>query len=98
MLLLSGLKNQLKQKKTRRIHREKVEQAAGDTVAGLTAAANAVVNAVNLEYNDWSGDAAAKTEKDPNSRYKHLKYVESSVVIHCYVYRRRFFDLSFITS
>ena len=67
-------------------------------VAGLTAAANAVVNAVNLEYNDWSGDAAAKTEKDPNSRYKHLKYVESSVVIHCYVYRRRFFDLSFITS
>lgn len=98
MLLLAGLKNQLKQKKTRRIHREKVEQAAGDTVAGLTAAANAVVNAVNLEYNDWSGDAAAKTEKDPNSRYKHLKYVESSVVIHCYVYRRRFFDLSFITS
>ena len=75
-----------------------MEQAAGDTVAGLTAAANAVVNAVNLEYNDWSGDAAAKTEKDPNSRYKHLKYVESSVVIHCYVYRRRFFDLSFITS
>ena len=66
-------------------------------MAGLTAAANAVVNAVNLEYNDWSGDAAAKTEKDPNSRYKHLKYVESSVVIHCYVYRRRFFDLSFIT-
>ena len=63
-----------------------------------TDAANAVVNAVNLEYNDWSGDAAAKTEKDPNSRYKHLKYVESSVVIHCYVYRRRFFDLSFITS
>ena len=43
MLLLAGLKNQLKQKKTRRIHREKVEQAAGDTVAGLTAAANAVV-------------------------------------------------------
>ena len=45
-----------------------------EQVAGLTAAANAVVNAVNLEYNDWSGDAAAKTEKDPSSRYKHLKY------------------------
>ena len=27
-------------------------------MAGLTAAANAVVNAVNLEYNDWSGDWA----------------------------------------
>ena len=93
MLLLARFKNQLKQEKTRRIQKKKVEQ-----VAGLTAAANAVVNAVNLEYNDWSGDAAAKTEKDPNSRYKHLKYVESSVVIHCYVYRRRFFDLSFITS
>ena len=47
-----------------------MEQAAGNTVAGLTAAATATVNAVNLEYNDWSGDAAAK---DPNSRYKHLK-------------------------
>ena len=45
-----------------------MEQAAGDTVAGLTAAANAAVNdAVSLEYNDWSGDAAADTEKDLNS-------------------------------
>ena len=67
MLLLAGFKNQLKQEKTRRIQKKKVEQ-----VAGLTAATNAAVNAVNL---DWSGDAAAKTEKDPNSRYKHLKYV-----------------------
>ena len=63
-----------------------MEQAAGDTVAGLTAAANAAVNdAVSLEYNDWSGDAAANTEKDLNSRYKNLKYVESSVVTLCYV-------------
>ena len=45
-----------------------MEQAAGDTVAGLTAAANAAVNdGVSLEYNDWSGDAAADTEKDLNS-------------------------------
>ena len=60
MLLLAGFKNQLKQEKTRGIQKNKVEQ-----VAGLTAAANAVVNAVNLEYNDWSGDAAAKWRKIP---------------------------------
>ena len=119
MLLFAVLKNQLKQEKTRRIQQEKVEQAARDTVAGLTAAANGVVNAVNLEYNDWSGDAAAYTEISTRleplhgeaasghpssvstshsqwspcrlsySRYKHLKYVESSVVTLCYVYRRR---------
>ena len=66
MLLFAVLKNQLKQEKTRRIQQEKVEQAARDTVAGLTAAANGVVNAVNLEYNDWSGDAVANTQLDSN--------------------------------
>ena len=58
MLLLAGLKNQLKQKKTRRIHREKVEQAARDTVAGLTAAANAVVL-----LSTWSIMTGAETRR-----------------------------------
>ena len=65
MLLLAGLKNQLKQKKTRRIHREKVEQAARHRGRAHRRRQCRGV-AVNLEYNDWSGDAVANTQLDSN--------------------------------
>jgi len=61
----------LKRHKKIRIHQEKVEQAAGDTVAAVTAAHNAAnaaaVNDVNMEFNDWTDSSTE--DKDLNSNH-----------------------------
>ena len=61
----------LKRHKKTRIHQEKVEQAAGNTVAAVTAAANAAnaaaaaaVADVSLEFGDWADNSSE--DKDIN--------------------------------
>ena len=61
----------LKRHKKTRIHQEKVEQAAGNTVAAVTAAANAAnaaaaaaVADVSMEFGDWADNSS--DDKDIN--------------------------------